>query len=140
MKRLCLEEVEKLAKKRGLKMTPQRRVIIRYLQSAKNHPTPDDVLRAINKKFPMASRATVYNTINWLKEQGLLREIFENGVVRLDPNFQRHHHFICLKCGKVEDVNYEVFPNLQVLNLPGVSRVESFELIFRGVCQNCQQT
>ncbi len=77
MNRLSVEIVEEMARRQGLKMTPQRRAIIRFLQTAKNHPTPDEILRAVNSEFPMASRATVYNTINWLKKNGMLKEIFE---------------------------------------------------------------
>mgnify|MGYP000026489459 CR=1 FL=1 len=138
MKKLSLDLVEKIAKERGLKMTPQRRAIIRYLQSAKNHPTPEGVLKVINRRFPMASRATVYNTINWLKENGLLKEIFESGIVRLDPNFQHHHHFVCRKCGKVEDVDFEILPDLRICTLPGASSIESFEVVIRGICEKCK--
>lgn len=139
MERLNLETIERLAKKRGLKMTPQRRAIIRYLQLAKNHPTPEEILKAVNKEFPMASRATVYNTINWLKENGMLREIYETGTVRLDPNFQKHHHFVCRKCGKVDDVDFEILPELNVTSLPNAGSIESFELVIRGLCRECQK-
>lgn len=77
---------ESLLETRGLKMTPQRRSIIEYLQSAPNHPTADEVLAAVNKRFPMTSRATVYNTLNWLKEAGLIRAVFEDGIVRFDTD------------------------------------------------------
>ncbi|GIU82098.1 MAG: transcriptional repressor [Acidobacteria bacterium] len=138
MNQLSIEAVEKMARERGLKMTPQRRAIIRFLQTAKNHPTPEEVLRAVNKEFPMASRATVYNTINWLKKNKMLKEIFEAGQVRLDPNCKDHHHFICKKCGKVEDVDFDLIPSLNLCNLPNSNRVESFELIMRGLCKECK--
>ncbi|MDW8304341.1 MAG: Fur family transcriptional regulator [Acidobacteriota bacterium] len=133
-----MKTVEKLAKEHGMKMTPQRRAIIMYLQSAKNHPTPEDILKVVNRRFPMASRATVYNTINWLKERGLLKEIFEGGIMRLDPNFHSHHHFICRKCGKVEDIEFEMVPDIDVTELSRIGAVENFELTFRGLCKNCQ--
>lgn len=97
MKQLNINAVEEMAQNRGLKMTPQRRAIIDYLQAAENHPTTDEVLKAVNERFPMTSRATVYNTINWLKEAGMLQEVFEGGCVRLDPNFDQYHHFVCRK-------------------------------------------
>jgi Fur family ferric uptake transcriptional regulator/Fur family peroxide stress response transcriptional regulator len=137
MDRLNIETVERMARERGLKMTPQRRAIIRFLQSAKNHPTPDEILREVNKEFPMASRATVYNTINWLKRNGMLKEIFEAGQIRLDPNCNHHHHFICKKCGKVEDVDFDLIPSLKVCTLPNLNQIESFELVLRGLCRDC---
>jgi Fe2+ or Zn2+ uptake regulation protein len=140
MNRLSVEIVEEMARRQGLKMTPQRRAIIRFLQTAKNHPTPDEILRAVNSEFPMASRATVYNTINWLKKNGMLKEIFEAGQVRLDPNCNQHHHFVCNKCGKVEDVDFDLIPSLNICTLANSNQIESFELILRGLCQKCKNS
>ena len=138
MKQLNINAVEAMAKERGLKMTPQRRAIIDYLQAAENHPTTEEVLKAVNEKFPMTSRATVYNTIKWLKEGGMLQEVFESGCIRLDPNFDQHHHFVCRKCGKVEDVGFELFDNLGICSLPNQHTIESFEIVIRGLCVKCQ--
>ena len=121
-----------------MKMTPQRRAIIEYLQHAEHHPTTDEVMEAVNRQFPMSSRATVYNTINWLKEMGMLQEIFEAGRVRLDPNFDRHHHFVCNKCGKVEDVGFDLIADLGICALPNHHTIDSFEIVVRGTCTACQ--
>jgi Fe2+ or Zn2+ uptake regulation protein len=138
MKQLNIYEVEKMAHEKGLKMTPQRRAIIDYLQQAKDHPTTEEVMNAVNEKFPMTSRATVYNTINWLKDAGMLQEIFEVGSIRLDPNFDKHHHFVCRKCGKVEDVKFDLINDVNVCGLPNGSKIESYEIVLRGLCQNCK--
>lgn len=140
MKQLNLPAVEQMAQERGLKMTPQRRSIVDYLQSADNHPTTDEVLKAVNGKFPMTSRATVYNTINWLKEAGMLQEVFEGGCVRLDPNFDQHHHFVCRKCGKVEDVGFDLIADLGICALPNSNKIESFEVVLHGICSKCQRS
>jgi Fur family peroxide stress response transcriptional regulator len=128
-----------MARARGLKMTPQRRAIIEYLERAENHPTAEEVIKAVNRDFPKTSRATVYNTINWLKKNGMLQEIVEGGCVRLDPNFERHHHFVCRKCGRVEDVGFELIEDLGICSLPNHQTIESFEIVIRGVCSACQQ-
>jgi Fur family transcriptional regulator, peroxide stress response regulator len=138
MKQLNISDVEKMAYEKGLKMTPQRRAIIDYLQQAEDHPTTEEVLNAVNEKFPMTSRATVYNTINWLKNAGMLQEIFEVGSIRLDPNFDKHHHFVCRECGKVEDIGFDLISEINVCSLPNSNKIESFEIVLRGLCQNCQ--
>jgi Fe2+ or Zn2+ uptake regulation protein len=137
VKHLNIESVESMAQHRGMKMTPQRRAIIDYLQRAENHPTTEDVFRAVNEKFPMTSRATVYNTVGWLKESGMLNEVFEGGIVRLDPNFDRHHHFVCRQCGRVEDIGFELIADLGICELPNNNTIESFEIVVRGVCAEC---
>ncbi len=137
MNRLTLQAVQEMATVEGFKMTPQRRVIINFLEKATSHPTADDVFFAVNKRFPMTSRATVYNTLNWLKSVGMLRESFEGEKVRYDPNCERHHHFICSSCSKVEDVPSDLIAELDTIKLPANHRVESYELTIRGVCQDC---
>jgi Fur family ferric uptake transcriptional regulator/Fur family peroxide stress response transcriptional regulator len=131
--------VESMAQARGLKMTPQRRAIIDYMQAADHHPTAEEVLQAVNRKFPMTSRATVYNTLNWLKVEGMIREVFEAGLVRFDPNTEQHHHFVCLNCGKVEDVDCDLVGTIKVCALPKQQKVEFFEVTLRGVCADCQK-
>lgn len=139
MARLQSQMVETMVTSYGLKMTPQRRAIVDYLQASLNHPTADEVLTAVNEKFPMTSRATVYNTLNWLKGSGLVREVFESGVVRYDPNVSDHHHFVCRRCGKVEDIESDTVGSLQLDSLPGNPKIENYQVTVRGICGDCQQ-
>ena len=139
MSRLHQRAVEEMVvESHRLKMTPQRRAIIEYLQSAIHHPTAEEVLRAVNEKFPMTSRATVYNTLNWLKGEGMVREVYEGGIVRFDPNTSDHHHFVCRKCGRVEDVESEMIGSYQFDPSLGNHTVENFEIILRGICSDCR--
>jgi Fur family peroxide stress response transcriptional regulator len=140
MTRLTHRAVEEMAQAKGLKMTPQRRMIVEYLQSASNHPTADDIVGAINRKFPMASRATVYNTLKWLKDAGMVREVSEAGEVRFDPNVGSHHHFICRSCGRIEDVECDLVGQVQICGLPGRQRVDDVEVTLRGLCDGCQKS
>lgn len=138
MARLERTQVETMAQVKGLKMTPQRRAIVDYLQQAKHHPTAEEVMGAVNERFPMTSRATVYNTLNWLKEAGLVHVVWEGGSVRFDPNTDYHHHFICRKCGGVRDVASEL---LGMINLDAVGaqhKIETFDITLRGLCFVCQ--
>jgi Fur family transcriptional regulator, peroxide stress response regulator len=139
MARLTHEAVETMARSRGLKMTPQRRMIVDYLQTATSHPTADEVLGAVNAKYPMTSRATVYNTLNWLKEAGMVREVFEGGDVRFDPNMAGHHHFVCRMCGRIEDVDFDLVGPVECSTLPARHEVEHYEVTLRGVCADCQK-
>lgn len=138
MSRLHRTTVETMAVSRRLKMTPQRRAIVEYLQTVTHHPTADQLLQAVNEKFPMASRGTIYNTLKWLKEAGLVREVYVGGAVRFDPNTSQHHHFICRRCGKVEDVDDHLLSEFQVEPLPDKQKIESFEVTLRGLCAGCQ--
>lgn len=138
MARLQIETVVAMVESYGLKMTPQRRAIVDFLQGSVAHPTADEVMSAVNEKFPMTSRATVYNTLNWLKSAGLVREVFEGGTVRYDPNTSDHHHFICRKCGRVEDVECDAISALQICSLPGDPKIENYQVTVRGLCGQCR--
>lgn len=136
MKRLSPNDLDELARERGLNLTPQRRAIVEYLHMAANHPTADDVFEAVNNRFPMTSRATVYNTLRLLSDAGLLQEVSEDGVSRFDPVLDPHHHFVCRVCGQMDDVAASAFESLSGVTLQG-RRVESYEVTVRGVCAAC---
>ena len=85
----------------------------------------------------MTSRATVYNTLNWLKSVGMLQERFEGERVLYDPNCERHHHFVCNGCGSVKDVGYDVVGKLGKISLPDDDIAETYEITIRGLCAGC---
>ena len=133
--KLTQQQLEELVRTHGLKMTPQRRAIVEHLETARHHPTVDEIFTVVNRRFPMTSRATVYNTLHLLKQAALIQEVFENGVSRFDPNLTRHHHFICRRCGAVEDLDAL---GADPLPPPGLSQtVETVEVTFRGLCAAC---
>ena len=139
MERLDLKRVESMVLAQGLKMTPQRRAIIEYLQKCDTHPTAEEILQAVNLQFPMTSRPTVYNTLNWLKGEGLIREVFESSPVRFDPNTSPHHHFVCQGCDRVTDVSPKEIVPPSFASLTGRPKVESYQITIRGLCAACQQ-
>lgn len=134
---LTHDAVETMARERGLKMTPQRRMIVDFLQTALHHPTAEEVFKAVNVEFPMTSRATVYNTLNWLKDAGMVREVHESGETRFDPNTSEHHHFVCRACGTIEDVECDLVGEVEFCALPGRQHVEQAEVTLRGLCAAC---
>jgi Fe2+ or Zn2+ uptake regulation protein len=75
------------------------------------HVTAEEVFQAVNRSEPRASRATIYNNLNALVKAGLVREVAVDGnAVRFDANVDRHHHFICDACGRLEDIGQFELP------------------------------
>lgn len=130
----------RLLEQKGLKITPQRCAILNFLQQTTGHPTADQVAEHLNRDLPMTSRATVYNTLNTLRDVGLISEVtHEPGVLRYDANIGRHHHFICKTCGRLDDLDWEMFGKLPVEKLTDqYGRVDQVEVIVRGICRECQ--
>ena len=122
----------------GLKITPQRLAILEYLEGNTSHPTAEDIYRHVSKKFPSMSFATVYNTLEALKEKGLITELhIEGGKKRFDPNPQPHHHFICTKCGKIIDICKSL--DLKIQNFDQMDLIiEKFQIFFYGRCSKCK--
>jgi len=123
-----------------IKLTPQRLAILGYLDGNKSHPSAEDIYRFVLKQFPTMSFATVYNTLEALREKGGIRELtIEPGKKRYDPDSSSHHHLICVKCKNIIDI-YEKFR----LSLSS-DAAKGFDLIgshieFYGICRKCRNT
>ena len=124
-----------------LRLTPQRFAVLEYLDRAEGHPTADQIATEVNRRFPRASRATVYNTLNALRDAGLVREVThgDDAAARYESNVEPHHHFVCRVCGRLEDVPTEAFAAPKSVELEGGHEVETFELVLRGVCGKCKK-
>jgi Fur family peroxide stress response transcriptional regulator len=71
---------------KSMKMTPQRMAIMKHLDGNTYHPSAADIYGALREQFPTMSLATVYNTLEVLKEQGTVIELsIDRGKKRFDP-------------------------------------------------------
>jgi len=121
----------------GLRTTPQRFAVMAFLMQHTGHPTAAEIFEAVNRVDPRSSRATVYNNLRDLLQAGLVREVaMEGRAARFDAKGFRHHHFICDRCGNVEDMDWYDVPKPAAASL-GKRVVRECELIFRGLCTRC---
>jgi Fur family transcriptional regulator, stress-responsive regulator len=128
-------------RRRGLRLTAQRRVVAETLEGVHVHLTAEQVYERAKARLPEISRATVYNTLNQFHELGEVREItLDDGPKRYDPNAgQRHQHLICERCGTVRDVVPRGAVALPQGQRHGFS-VGDVEVIFRGRCPACARS
>jgi Fur family transcriptional regulator, peroxide stress response regulator len=121
----------------GLRCTPQRYAVMAFLMECKRHPTAAEILEAVNRLDPRSSRATTYNNLRDLVQAGLVREVAVEGrAARFDAKGMRHHHFICDRCGNVEDMEWYNVPRPASGSI-GKRILRECELIFRGLCTTC---
>ncbi|SRR5579875_244262 len=121
----------------GLRCTSQRFAVMAFLMNCKSHPTAAEIFEAVNRVDPRCSRATTYNNLRDLVRAGLVREVAVEGrAARFDARGMRHHHFVCDRCGNVEDVEWYDVPRPASASL-GRRVLRECELIFRGLCANC---
>lgn len=122
----------------ALRPTAQRYAVLEYLARHEVHATADEIFAAVNRDDPRASRATVYNNLRSLAKAGLVREVSSEGkAARYDANLHRHHHFICDKCGTVEDISWFELPDGAANVVLGGRMASNYEIVFRGGCLKC---
>lgn len=121
----------------GFKLTPQRIAILDYLEGNRSHPSAEDVYRAVLRRFPTMSFATVYNTLETLKDRGRVVELTgDPGKKRFDPNTRPHHHLICTGCRRIEDLHVEFRLDVPKRDLAGYA-VTGNHIEFYGTCPLC---
>ena len=121
----------------GLRCTPQRYAVMAYLTENPRHPTAEEIFEAVNRVDLRSSKATIYNSLRDLVHVGLVREVAVEGrAARFDVRGPRHHHFICDRCGNVEDMEWYDVPTPASSSL-GKRTLRECELIFRGLCAKC---
>src|SRR6266550_6296258 len=123
-------------------LTRQRQVVLDAVQAGDHHPTAAEVFDTARQKMPGISFATVYNSLRFLKEAGLVREIaFGNGASRYDRETDRHDHAICSACGKLVDFD---LPGTVALTRSAARaskfKAESVHLTLVGLCPKCRNS
>jgi Fur family peroxide stress response transcriptional regulator len=126
----------------GLKVTPQRRAILKYLEGNKCHPSADVIYQALLREHPNLSFATVYNTLSKLVDKGEIQMLdIDPGKKRYDPFTDSHGHFYCTICGQVFDIDLEshhpgnVIPKA-IKDTYG-HEVDTIQVAYKGICKNC---
>ena len=129
-------------KERDFRITPQRLAVLKILAESKGHPSVEDIFKQVKPNFPTTSLATIYKTVNLLKEIGEVVELdFSGESNRYDGNKPYPHpHLICTKCKTIMDPDMATFEDLS----KELARKTGYEILnhrldFFGVCPRCQK-
>lgn len=136
-----VERLKALAVRQGLRMTPQRAVLLSVLGRMPHHPTADELYRRVQKVLPSVSPATVYRNVQMLAQAGVISTLERAGdALRYDSNPDDHHHFVCSRCSRVVDVYLSSVDYKVDAPRSGLSgaQIESCEVQLRGVCPQCR--
>ncbi|GAB1409123.1 transcriptional repressor [Desulfovibrionales bacterium] len=121
------------------RLTNQRKLILKQLQSVTSHPTADELYDMVRQHMPRISLGTVYRNLETLSALGLVRKLDNaSGQKRFDGDMSSHHHIRCERCGKIGDI----------FGAPDISDIEKgiqtdftitgHCLEFSGICPQCQ--
>ena len=124
----------------GRALTPQRRAVLEVVLESGEHLTANEIYEAARRRLPTLSFATVYNSLKYLKDAGLIREInFGKASSRYDRETGRHDHAICSRCGRLVDFDLPETPQmLRAAARRSRFKPESIHLTLVGVCPDCQ--
>ena len=139
-----LNSIKSSVKKRGIRLTRQRRILLDLIDSSREHLDAERLYQLARAKDPKLNRVTVYRTLKLLKETCLVDEL-DLMHIEGDQHYyetrlkQQHAHVICLMCGKVEEFFGEPLQKLQ-------QQVEAnlgYEILIArteigGYCPHCQ--
>jgi Fur family peroxide stress response transcriptional regulator len=119
--------------------TRQLAAVYEALQGDHSHPSADGVYQRVRRTLPRISLGTVYRNLQRLVAEGKIRMfLLGERIARYDPMMAEHDHFICQRCGRVEDILLE--RNRQVNLAPVVNKgftVTAHSLAIHGLCQKC---
>lgn len=116
----------------GIQPTQQRLQIAQVLFQQPQHLSADQLLAKLNLQRPLASKATVYNTLNLFVQEGLIREVIVDPTkVFYDPNTHPHHHFYNVDTGELMDIDAESVAIGDLPTPPAGTRTEGVDLIVR---------
>ena len=122
------------------RLTRQREAVLRVIREREDHPTAGEIFEAARKRLPGISYATVYNSLRYLKDAGLVHEInFGDNASRYDRETERHDHAICTECGRLSDFDLpEAVELMRAAARKSKFKPESVHLTLRGVCPDCR--
>lgn len=127
-------------KSQGIRVTPQRIAIIKYLIASTAHPTAEMIHAALADQFPHMSVATVYNNVRMLADMGLVEEMnVADTAVHFDFPLTPHYHAVCTNCGKIVDFHYGQATDVETVAADKTGfMVTGHHLEVYGLCPECQ--
>jgi Fur family transcriptional regulator, ferric uptake regulator len=136
----CTKELEELLRARGFRMTPQRHAIMHILKASNQHLSPAQVYEEAQKTVSGITKATVYRTLEFLAEAGVLQPAL-NGYRHLVYEIagHEHHHIICNSCGATFGVEHDLLQDLfEELEARSGYQMSVNHLSFFGLCPKCK--
>ena len=121
------------------KYSKQREEIIEVLKNAYDHPTAEEIYEMVKDNKSTSSRGTVYRNLKILIEKNIIMKIsVSDSPDRYDFIREDHGHFICKKCKKVIDFEYNFkIETLKKQLKSEIHKLDCNSITINGICKNC---
>ncbi len=139
-----IETFAQYCRSHGLSVTHQRLAIFEALAASREHPSAEQLHRAVQRRIPTLSLATVYKNLEALKAIGAVADVnplheqgrYEAALPGTGAGHP-HHHLVCTSCKKVRDLHDSELDRLRVRDAQGFD-VRAVRVQAEGLCPDCQ--
>ena len=137
-----IDVLEEYISVNNLKITKQRRIVLKIFLECKNHVSVEELYNIVLKTEPKIGLATVYRTLALLTKSGLALEMdFGDGQKRYENSYRsvHHDHMVCTECGKILEFNHPLIEKYQEEVAKQKNfRITSHKLDLFGLCEDCK--
>jgi len=130
----------KTLKQKGLKLTPQRKLIIDAIHETEAHLTAEEIIAHVQARMPEVHKSTIYRTLELLEGAGCVfkSELGDHSIYH-HAEEGHHHHLVCSRCGKTIECDEDLFTSVEgsLVEKYGF-RVDFNHLVMSGLCEECR--
>lgn len=118
-------------------MTKYGKKILEIVSSSRSHMTAEEIFDALRQTYPTVVLATVYNNLNRLWQDDLIRKVSVEGMPDRYDRMERHDHLVCKECGRLADVDLGDLTS----QLEQAARLSilSYDLKLVYLCEECRK-
>lgn len=130
----------KTLKEHGLKLTPQRRLIVDVIHDINVHLTADEIIAHVQARMPEVHKSTIYRTLELLEKNGsIFKSELGDHAIYHHAEEGHHHHLVCSKCGKTIECDEELFTAVEKTLTEKYGFSVNFKhLVIDGLCEECK--
>ena len=118
-------------------MTKYGTKILEIVSASRSHMSAEEIFDTLRRTYPAVVLATVYNNLNRLLQEGLIRKVSVEGMPDRYDRIQRHDHLVCKGCGRLLDIDLGDL-TAQLEEKAGIS-ILSYDLKLMYLCENCKK-
>ena len=130
----------KTLKEKGLKLTPQRMLIVDIIHETKGHLTAEEIIKHVQSRMPGVNKSTIYRTLDLLEASGCVyKSQLNEEIIYHHDEEGHHHHMVCSKCGDTIKCDEDLFTPLKNLLKENYSfNVDFKHIVMNGLCEKCK--
>ncbi|MFC2035984.1 Fur family transcriptional regulator [Chloroflexota bacterium] len=129
-----------ILKNKGMKLTPQRRLILDIIHESNTHLTANQILDYVQARVSGVNKSTIYRTLDLLEGLGcVFKSELGDRFIYHHAEEGHHNHLVCRACGKNIDCNGDIFLPVELeLNKKYDFQVEFKHIVMKGLCNGCK--